>query len=98
MGLILFWVYDRSPGQARTNLLFDKTFKMILITLRLASFPLLRPLHRLAGDLLEVIIQVAAAKEQPNMAKLKIVIPGGRGQVGHLLAAHFHEPDTQSRC
>lgn len=55
MGLLLFWVYDRSPGQARTKLLFDKTFKMLLITLRLASFPLLRPLHRLAGDLLEVI-------------------------------------------
>jgi AcrR family transcriptional regulator len=55
MGLLLFWVYDRSPGQARTKLLFDKTLKMILMTLRLASFPLLRPLHRMAGDLLEVI-------------------------------------------
>ncbi len=55
MGLILFWVYDRSPGQQRTTLLFDKTMKMLLVTLRIAGFPLLRPLHRLAGELLAVI-------------------------------------------
>jgi hypothetical protein len=28
---------------------------MITLTLRIANLPLLRPLHRLAGDLLEVI-------------------------------------------
>jgi AcrR family transcriptional regulator len=55
MGLLLFWVYDRSPGQARTKVLFEKTLRMILMTLRLAGIPLLRPVHRLAGDLLEVI-------------------------------------------
>jgi AcrR family transcriptional regulator len=55
MGLILFWVYDRSPGQERTTLLYDKTMKMLLVTLRIAGFPLLRPLHRLAGELLAVI-------------------------------------------
>jgi AcrR family transcriptional regulator len=55
MGLLLFWVYDHSPNQARTQLLFDKTLKMILIALRLAGLPFLRPIHRLAGELLEVI-------------------------------------------
>jgi AcrR family transcriptional regulator len=55
MGLLLFWVYDHSPNQARTQILFDKTLRMILITLRLARLPFLRPIHRLAGDLLEVI-------------------------------------------
>jgi AcrR family transcriptional regulator len=55
MGLILFWVYDRSPGQERTTLLFDKTLKMLLLTLKLAGLPFLRPMHRLAGELLEVI-------------------------------------------
>jgi AcrR family transcriptional regulator len=55
MGLILFWVYDKSPEQRRTKILFDKTLKMLLLTLRLAGIPLLRPLHRLAGDLLEVV-------------------------------------------
>jgi len=55
MGLILFWVYDRSPNQERTTLLYEKTLKMLLVTLKIATFPLLRPLHRLAGDLLAVI-------------------------------------------
>ena len=55
MGLILFWVYDRSEGQERTALLYEKTLKMLLVTIRLAGFPLLRPLHKLAGELLQVI-------------------------------------------
>jgi AcrR family transcriptional regulator len=55
MGLILFWVYDRSEGQERTKLLYEKTLKMLLVTLKIAGFPLLRPLHRLAGELLRVI-------------------------------------------
>lgn len=55
MGLMLFWVYDRSKDQARTKFLFDKTLKMLVITLRIASIPLLRPLHRLAGEILEVV-------------------------------------------
>ena len=55
MGLILFWVYDRSPNQQRTAFLYDKTLKMLLVTLKIAGFPLLRPLHRLAGELLAVV-------------------------------------------
>jgi AcrR family transcriptional regulator len=55
MGLILFWVYDASHDQKRTTLLYEKTLKMLLVTLRIAGLPLLRPLHRLAGELLEVI-------------------------------------------
>jgi len=55
MGLILFWVYDNSDGQRRTELLYEKTLKMLLVTLKIAGLPLLRPLHRLAGELLEVI-------------------------------------------
>jgi hypothetical protein len=55
MGLILFWVYDKSPEQARTKILFDKTLKMLLVTLKIAGIPLLRPLHRLAGELLAVV-------------------------------------------
>jgi AcrR family transcriptional regulator len=55
MGLILFWVYDHSPKQTRTQVLFDKTLKMILIGLKLAAMPFLRPIHRLAAELLEAI-------------------------------------------
>jgi AcrR family transcriptional regulator len=55
MGLVLFWVYDNSHGQKRTELLYEKTLKMLLVTLKIAGLPLLRPLHRLAGELLEAI-------------------------------------------
>ena len=55
MGLILFWVYDKSPDQARTKFLYDKTLKMLIVTLKIASNPLLRPLHRLAAELLAVV-------------------------------------------
>jgi AcrR family transcriptional regulator len=55
MGIILFWVYDKSPQQRRTKALFDQTLKILLITLKLASVPLLRPVHRLAAELLRVV-------------------------------------------
>lgn len=55
MGLILFWVYDKSPGQRRTKTLFEQTLKMLLLTLKLAAIPLLRPMHRMAADLLRVV-------------------------------------------
>lgn len=64
MGLLLFWVYDQSPGQARTQILFDKTLQMMLITLRLAGLPFLRPIHRLAAELLDVIY---AGNDQPRI-------------------------------
>jgi AcrR family transcriptional regulator len=57
MGLILFWVYDRSPNQRRTKALFEQTLKMVLLALRLAAIPLLRPMHRLAADLLKVVYE-----------------------------------------
>jgi AcrR family transcriptional regulator len=55
MGIILFWVYDRSQHQQRTAVLLDKTLKILSLTLRLAGLPFLRPMHRLAGDLLLAI-------------------------------------------
>ncbi len=55
MGLILFWVYDRSENQSKTKVLYEKSLKMLLITLKVAGVPLLRPLHRLAAELLETV-------------------------------------------
>jgi len=55
MGLMLFWVYDKSAGQARTALLFSKTLGMFLLFIKLAGVPLLRPLYRPAGELLKAI-------------------------------------------
>jgi AcrR family transcriptional regulator len=55
MGLILYWVYDGSPEQRRTWVLFEKSLQMILLTLKFANLPILLPLHRLASDLLESV-------------------------------------------
>ena len=55
MGLMLYWVYDRSAKQARTDMLFDKTLVMMLLLLKLGGIPLLRPLYRPAGELLKAI-------------------------------------------
>ncbi len=55
MGLMLFWVYDRSPRQARTHLLFSKTLSMMLLVFKFAAIPLLKPLHRTAAELLKEI-------------------------------------------
>ncbi|HTW80932.1 MAG TPA: TetR family transcriptional regulator [Terracidiphilus sp.] len=53
MGIFLFWVYDRSLNQSRTQLLLDKTLAIVLLGLKLAQLPPLRPLFRPAGELLD---------------------------------------------
>jgi len=55
MGLMLYWVYDRSESQERTRFLFEKTLQMILFGLKIAALPVLRPLYRPAGELLRVV-------------------------------------------
>lgn len=55
MGLMLYWVYDSSPRQANTHLLLDKTLQMMLLALKIAGLPLLRPLYRPAGEVLRAI-------------------------------------------
>jgi hypothetical protein len=50
-------VYDKSPQQRRTKVLFEQTLKILLLTLRIAAVPLLRPMHRLAAELLRVVYE-----------------------------------------
>jgi len=54
MALILFWVYDSSHEQERTMRLFDKSLAMVVALIKLSSFPLLRPVRKLAINLLEI--------------------------------------------
>lgn len=54
MALILFWVYDSSPRQQRTMKLFDKSLAMVVALIKLSSFPLMRPVRKLAISLLEI--------------------------------------------
>jgi AcrR family transcriptional regulator len=46
MGLTLFWVHDRSPGQARTRLLIDRAVPLVDRLVGLSRLRVLRPLTR----------------------------------------------------
>jgi len=53
MALIMYWLYDRSPGQQRTRRLMDKSLKLLVNLLRLSSLPLMKPLRKAALELVE---------------------------------------------
>jgi AcrR family transcriptional regulator len=53
MALVMFWLYDRSPSQERTERMLDKSLGLLVNLLRLSGLPLMRPLRRAALDLLE---------------------------------------------
>jgi AcrR family transcriptional regulator len=55
MGLLLYWVYDRSKGQRRTQLLLDKSLSIVVGLIRLGSVPLFKPIRKLVVDLLETV-------------------------------------------
>ncbi|MBZ0113198.1 MAG: TetR/AcrR family transcriptional regulator [Thermoanaerobaculia bacterium] len=48
MGIILFWVHDRSTECVRTYRLIDRTTELVVRVIGLASMPLLRPLVKSA--------------------------------------------------
>ena len=52
MGLILFWIYDRSPGQKRTRTLREKSLPLLVSALKLSRFALLKPLRAKIVDLI----------------------------------------------
>ena len=55
MGLILFWIYDRSEGQQRTQALLGHSASMVSRLIRLSGFPLLRPARRAVVQLVETV-------------------------------------------
>jgi AcrR family transcriptional regulator len=55
LGIVLFWVHDRSDGAARTRMLVDRTVPMVARLVRLSRLPVLRPLGRQVVDLVRVL-------------------------------------------
>ena len=45
MGLILYWIHDRSPGQLQTRLLREKSLALVVSLLKMSRFALLKPLR-----------------------------------------------------
>ena len=56
MGIILYWIYDRSPEQSKTAMLVDKSVGLVTRLIKLASFPPLRPLRKAAVELIDAAI------------------------------------------
>jgi AcrR family transcriptional regulator len=57
LGIVLYWVHDTSPGCAKTYRLIDLTAPLAERLIRLAGFPLFRPVLR---QLLLVVDQIGA--------------------------------------
>ena len=55
MGIILFWVYDRSPGQRRTRRLIDGAVPLVDRLVNLSRLRVLRPALRQVLGLLELV-------------------------------------------
>ena len=55
MGIILFWIHDQSPGQAKTALLIEKSLRLIVGLIQFSSLPLMRPLRRQVIELFDAV-------------------------------------------
>lgn len=53
MALIMFWLYDHSPNQEKTQTLMDKSLGLLVNLLRVSSLPLMRPLRKTVLELVE---------------------------------------------
>jgi hypothetical protein len=55
MALIMFWLYDRSPGQERTRRLMEKSLGLLVSLLRISTLPLMKPLRKAALELVDSV-------------------------------------------
>lgn len=46
MGVVLYWIHDRSRGRSKTKRLIERTVELITTSIKLASNPLLRPFQK----------------------------------------------------
>jgi AcrR family transcriptional regulator len=55
MGVIFFWVIDKSPDHARSHRLLDLAAKSVTSLIRLSGLPLMRPVRKAALELVELV-------------------------------------------
>jgi hypothetical protein len=55
MGLLLFWIYDRSAQQRSSRELLEKSLKVVVMLLKLSNLPLLKPARRTVLDIIAII-------------------------------------------
>lgn len=76
MGLVLFWVYDRSEGSANSRRLAERSAPIVTRAITLSRFRLMRPLvrevHELLSDFMPTAAGMAATGPKRNAAKRPI--------------------------
>lgn len=55
MGLLLFWIYDRSPDQRHSRELLEKSLKMVVMLLKLSNLPLLKPARKSVLNIIAIL-------------------------------------------
>lgn len=55
MSLILFWMYDPSEGQERSLRLLRASLRMVVLLLRIAALPLMKPARKAVLELVHII-------------------------------------------
>jgi hypothetical protein len=55
LGLLLFWIYDRSPQQRRSRALLDASLNIVVLLIKLSNLPLMRPARRSVLNIIEIL-------------------------------------------
>jgi AcrR family transcriptional regulator len=55
MGMLLFWIYDRSAGQGRSRDLLAASLKIVIALIRLSNLPLMKPARRSVLNVIEIL-------------------------------------------
>lgn len=55
MGLLLFWIYDRSAGQRRSRELLEASLKIVIGLIRLSNLPLLKAARRSVLNVITIL-------------------------------------------
>jgi AcrR family transcriptional regulator len=55
MGILLFWIYDRSPHQKRSRDLLKASLAVVIMLMKVSNVPLLRPARRRVLNILSIV-------------------------------------------
>ena len=55
MGLILFWIYDRSAHQRRSHQLLEASLKMVVMLVKLSNVPLFKPARASVVNIVSIL-------------------------------------------
>ena len=63
MGIVLFWIHDRSPGRARTWRLMERTVDLVARLIALSTLPLMGPIRKMVLNLIAELRTPAPGEE-----------------------------------